>query len=330
MANIVTLHPMTDTTKRLTHIQAADNGHLNIKWTNGSGTVETFAFNFSRLVDGQNPAQLDIDIVDPLLSLTRFGDDFLWAFAYYHAEGATLVTLDEQGRLPAEGTPYPQYRLWPTGEQNAPLTGGTTQGHGAALTDAQKALVTTGWKERLNRLAYWFEENDRAKKWAHESSGGDEIASTIDTTNQQRLNNTSRHWVKGIGMAWRIVKTFEDSNYSTHPVATTIRTDPTDVDTAVTINAATGANIDLMITMLENEYRINAGNTGLVNNPILVWHYAAGGSTNLATWNSYYSSRQWWFTNYSTASGQYIWFTATNAADWSDLWDEFTKARDYR
>ena len=330
MANVIVLHPIMDTVKRLTHIQAADNGHLNIKWTNESGSEETLSLNFSRLVNKQTPQQLDIDIADPLLAVVRFGDDFLWDFSYYHADDATLVTLDKNGRLPAESTPYPQYRLWPVGEMNAPLTGGTERGHAGTLTDAQKELITVDWKERLNTLAYWFEANDRAKKWAHESSGGDVIAATIDATNQDRLNNTSRHWVKGIGMAWRIVKEFEDNTYSSHPVATSVRTNPTDANSAVTINAFTGAGIDEMITALENEYRIFSQIEGDVNNPILVWHYAAGSTTNLSTWKAYYNARQWWFTNYGTASGAYIWFTAATAEDWSDLWDQFTKARDYK
>lgn len=138
MSNVIILHPEVHTTKRLSHIEAVANGRLRTQWTNETGDEEVFDYDLSKVSDQQGPSEIGIEIEEPLLSMIRYGDDYVWHFMYFHAEGVTLPTLDSQGALPAESGLYPLYPLWPSGETESALAADEVKGHGTDLTDLQK------------------------------------------------------------------------------------------------------------------------------------------------------------------------------------------------
>ena len=325
--------PVPHATKRgPDKIYSTATGRVFIEWTNADGTVETLDLNYEGLT-----GRLRENLPDPLREVGVHDqyNRINFSIRYYYDENTDAPYLE-----PVLGSAvYPNYPRWNSLETQVPLIADTELS--AEEVAAVKAENVSRWKIRLNRLAFYFEGNDQAQKWALESSGDKSaIPMILDTENQGRLDNTSRHWVKGLGMAWRVISLYEDEDYTDYAVPARVRTDSSDLATEVTIDTTTGVGIDEMLAALEAEYRIAAYEAEEVNNPILVWHYAAGGDANRAIWSAYYGARQWWFTNYNVAQGAYRWFTAAVATeamdgnpatnDWTDLWDEYTKARDYK
>ena len=231
-------------------------------------------------------------------------------------------------------TTYPVYVLWPdnVSQDNLVTTETITHSNLTDLLDISsetKKRNIKEWKRRLNELAVMYDNTDNSLKWAHQNSNDINIFNlpAINTTESKRLDNTSKHRPKGIGIAWRCVCKYENPSYTTYNTSNLIRSDRYDHTTSLGININNGDNIEILIKQIEEEYQLQSETDSHVRE----WYYKAGSSSNLDLWSndSHYGGRIWYFTSYDNNSEWqplYSLYASTDINDWNNLWDEYVNA----
>ena len=333
-------------TKRLERVVEIGFGKFDIQMVDESNTTQTFRVDYGTLPIG---AIVDTDLPDPIkVIVSRAGKDnthrIKMSFYYYYDETQpppedNIGTLRSFRYVTSSGVQYPIYVLWPNSVTQAPLTFDNTLIPSqipsiTTITDTAKENNVNKWKVRLRNVAQFFDQKDDGLKWAYQNANPNNIftAPMINTVDANRLDNTSKHYPKGIGIAWRSVCAYEFMNYSPYGTPNMIRTDRYDPLTGIPINISNGDGLEELVKQIEIEYEFyEYSEENLLTNPIRKWYYTAGNATNLNIWtgNGYYGNNVWQFTSFqgdTQYQGAYSLYSAAEINDWNDLWNEYVNA----
>ena len=334
-------------TKRLERIVEIGFGQFDIQMVDESNTTQTFRVDYSTLPIG---AAVETDLPDPIrVIISRAGKDdthrIKISFFYYYDETQpppedNIGVLGSFRYVTPSGVQYPTYVLWPNSVTQEALTFDNTLVPSqiasiTTITDDAKSKNITNWKTRLNFIALMFDNKDVSFKWAHQDANNSNISTplAVGSDSAKKLDNTGKHYPKGIGIAWRAVCAYEDPSYTVYGVPNLIRTDGSDPMTATPINVVDGTGLETLVKQIENEYNFRDYDDELLINSVRNWYFMTGQTNNLILWSGYYANTTWYFTNYSGAQkgeGLYSLYSAMNPQDWNDLWGQYVNALNWQ